>query len=145
MGCNSVDFITFQDEFDLDKDSQLGDRPRNSFESVARAVQAKYPEVRFTRRAFVKGEGQKKLEAVQIMISRQQPVLISLALAPFKGKGWHIMPVVDSSADELTLLWGVDEAGTPQTRLLAKKDLVSIHENFDGGDDIAYLDKRGET
>jgi hypothetical protein len=75
------------------------------------------------------------------MISRKTPILISLALDPFGGKGWHIMPVVDSSTDSLTLLWGVNANGTPDIKPLRKADFVHIHENYRGGDDVAFLQK----
>ena len=140
-GITHVDFTTFQDEFDLDTDLKPGVQPRNNFESVAQAISARYPDIRFKRLGFGKGEGQKKLEAVERMISHRIPVLISLALAPFGGRGWHIMPVVDSTTDSLTLLWGVDDSGSPQTETLKKSDFVDIHENFPGGDDIAILDR----
>jgi hypothetical protein len=66
---------------------------------------------------------------------------ISLALEPFGGRGWHIMPVVDSSADTLTLLWGVKPDGTPDTKTIEKKVFVQVHDRFRGGDDIACLEK----
>lgn len=140
-GVNHVDFATFQDEFDLDKSLKTGEQPRNNFESVAQAVAAKYPDIRFTRKVFLKGEGQKKLQTVEQMISQKIPVLISLALAPFGLSGWHIMPVVDSSAESLILLWGVDGTGAAMSKTIKKTDFIQCHDNFPGGDDIAFLDK----
>ena len=139
--CKGVNFETFQDEFDLDKDLKPGERPRNNFETVAEAIRAKYPGIHFKHIRFAKGEGQKKFEAVESMISKKLPVLISLALAPFGGRGWHIMPVVDSTVDTLTLLWVVDENGVPQTKIIPKKDFVIVHESCEGGDDIAFLER----
>lgn len=140
-GINHVAFDTFQEEFDLDKNLISGQQPRNDFESVAQAIQNKYPDVRFKHVSFAKGDGQKKLEAVEGMISERIPVLISLALAPFDGRGWHIMPVVDSSADSLTFLWGVDVNGAPSIRIMKKADFVRIHDKCRGGDDIAFLER----
>jgi hypothetical protein len=140
-GINHVAFDTFQDEFDLDKNLKPGDSPRNNFESVAHAIETKYPDVRFQHIGFEKCDGRKKLEVVERMISQKIPVLISLALDPFGGRGWHIMPVVDSSTDSLTLLWGVNANGTPHVKTLRKADFVHIHENYRGGDDVAFLQK----
>ena len=139
--CKNVNFETFQDEFDLDKNLRLGERPQNNFESVADAVKTKYPDIQFKHIGFEKGEGQKKLAAVEKMISQKLPVLISLALAPFGGRGWHIMPVVDSNEGSLTLLWVVDDKLGPQTKTITKTDFVRVHESCEGGNDIAFLER----
>ena len=136
-GVAGVDFTTFQDEFDLDKDLQRGEQPRNNFGSVARAVESKYPQVHLKTRVFAKGEGINKLAAVEAMISRSKPVLISLTIRP-EG-GWHIMSVVDATDDSLTLLWSVDDDGSMNVMVLPKSDFVHTHDNFPGGDDIAFL------
>jgi hypothetical protein len=67
-GCNHVDFNSFQDEFDLDKELKPGDDPHNDFESVARAINAKYPDICFKHRGFLRDEGEKKLAAVEKLI-----------------------------------------------------------------------------
>lgn len=139
-GVEGIAFSTFQDDFDLDKDLKFGEKPRNDFESVAEAVNAKYPHVRFKKVGFAKGDGSSKLNAIEEMITKHKPVLISLALAPWNGSGWHIMPVVDSSGDFLLLLWGVNAAGILETRRLKKSQLVLIHDRFAGGDDIAFFE-----
>jgi hypothetical protein len=143
--CEGVNFETFQDEFDLDKDLNSGEQPQNNFESVAQAIQAKYPDVRFKHVGFPKGEGQKKLVLVEELIRQRLPVLVSLSRAllspPYGGGGWHIMPVVDASNDSLTLLWSVDENSAPHTITLRKSDFVAIHEKCRGGDDIAFLER----
>jgi len=139
--CKGVNFETFQDEFDLDKNLKHGEQPQNNFESVAKAIQTKYPYIHFNHVGYAKGEGQTKLAMVEQMISRRLPVLISLALTPFNRRGWHIMPVVDLSHDALTFLWRVDQNGNLETMTLDKKDFVAIHERYEGGNDIAYLEK----
>jgi len=136
-GVANVDFSTFQDDFDLDQNLTPGNKGQNNFDTVARAVQAKYPHVHFQKHVFAKGAGLKKLAAVEAMILRGKPVLISLTLTP-KG-GWHIMPVVDATADFFAVLWSVKDDGVPDVRQLAKSDFVRIHDNFPGGDDIAIL------
>lgn len=140
-----IDFDTFQDEFDLDKDLQPGQQPQNNFDSVAQAIQEKYPHIKFQHVGFQKGEGQKKLALVEKLIQQQLPVLVSLARAllpaPYGGGGWHIMPVVDAANDTLTLLWCIDAQDKPHTITLRKNDFVAIHEKCIGGDDIAYLEK----
>lgn len=106
-GVEGVDLDSFQDEFDLDQDLAAGMQPRNNFESVAQAVKAKYPHLSFRRIGFKTGAD--KLAFVEARIAQQQPVLVSLSLAGVQlgALGWHIMPVVDASAKQLTLLHSV--------------------------------------
>ena len=135
-GMQGIKFETFQDEFDLD---QNGGVPRNNFDSVAQAIKAKYPDVSFGIESFPKGEGIKKMSRIETLIAQKRPVIVSLSNAPFKQRGWHIMVVVDATDTDLTLLQHVDERGTPHTMHLSKAKFVYIHDNFNGGDDIAYL------
>lgn len=136
-GASGVDFAKFQDEFDLDLH---GGAPRNNFGSVAEEVQKKYPSVVFTCEAFAKGDGQKKLARVEGFLAARRPVIVSLANAPFGGSGWHIMVVVDTTTTDLTLLEYVDSQGNAHTKSLSKAAFVTIHDNYEGGDDIAYLE-----
>lgn len=144
-----VNFETFQDDFDLDKELKPGQQPQNNFDSVAQSIQAKYPGIRFKHVGFQKGEGQKKLAVVEDLIRQRLPVLVSLARVllspPYGGGGWHIMPVVDASNDALTLLWSVDDNNSPHTITLTKADFVMIHDKCHGGDDIAFLEKPADT
>jgi len=52
-----IDFANFQDEFDLDKDKDFtaGDQPENHFNSVANAVQKKYPQLVYECISFDSG------------------------------------------------------------------------------------------
>jgi hypothetical protein len=139
-GVKGVDFVSFQDDFDLDKDKEFrpGVNFQNNFESVANAVKGRYPHVTLKKVDFPKGGGDKKLAAVEGMVAKKRPVLISLALTP-RG-GWHIMPVVDSTDDSLILLHSVNADGAFNIRHLKKNDFVLIHDNWPGGDDIAFLE-----
>ena len=135
-GTHGINFATFQDDFDLD---QNGGAPRNNFDSVAQEVRKKYPSVNFTNEPFLKGDGNKKLARVEEFLAERRPVIVSLANAPYGGRGWHIMVVVDATATDLILLEYVDQQGTPHTKSISKADFVYIHDNFSGGDEIAYL------
>ncbi len=135
-GTPGIDFATFQDDFDLD---QNGGAPRNNFDSVAQEVRKKYPAVSFTNEPFPKGGGEKKLARVEEFLAARRPVIVSLANAPFGGSGWHIMVVVDATATELTLLEYVDQQGIAHTKVISKADFAAIHDNYAGGDEIAYL------
>jgi hypothetical protein len=110
--------------------------------SVAQEIQKKYPFVEFACESFAKGDGDKKLARVEEFITHRMPVIISLANAPFGGRGWHIMVVVDATDNDLTLLEHVDCNGTAKTKTISKKEFVRIHNDYaEGGDDIAYLSK----
>jgi len=139
VGAPGIDFSAFQDDFDLDKNRLPHEPPRNNFESVAAVVRAKYPLVNFEWTSFPKGDGAKKLAFVEGHLQKQRPLLLSLALAPFGGNGWHIMPVVDMDQDKLTLLRFVNANGMVDLQHVNKNDLVSIHDSFDGGHEVAYL------
>ena len=139
-GMKGIDFSTFQDDFDLDKDLQPGQQYQNNFESVANVIKSKYPHVNLKKEDFAKGQGQLKLKTIEQMLLKKKPVLISLALAPFGKRGWHIMPVVDASDDDLTLLHGTLGNGQFQLMDIEKSAFVKIHDQYDGGNDIAFLE-----
>ncbi len=71
---------------------------------------------------------------------KQQPVLISLSLAAFGLRGWHIMPLVDITDESLVLLNRVEANGKKITKNITKAELIRIHNEYEGGDDVAYLD-----
>ena len=135
-GAKGIDFKTFQDDFDLD---QHGGQPRNHFVSVGEAIKKKYPNVDYVCEPFAKGKGAEKLARVEERVQNRQPVLISLAQTPVGG--WHIMPVVDSDANSVTLLEHVDKDGNVHTKTIQKTDFVTRHDYWKGGDEIAYITK----
>lgn len=150
-GAAGIEFATFQDEFDFDKDRQLLSfrhpirslrallRPRNNFETIAAAVEQKYPGVKFRVERFEKGKGNEKLAFIERYVTQRRPLLISLALEP-AGSGWHIMPVVDLDDENLTLLNMMLPDGECCMQTVSRADLVRIHDELPGGDDVAYLE-----
>jgi hypothetical protein len=144
-GVEGIDLDSFQDDFDLDQDLVMGMQPRNNFESVADAVRAKYPRLNFRRLGFKTGS--EKLAFVEARIAQQQPVLVSLSLAGVQagGGGWHIMPVVDASDDDLTLLNRILPDGRREVLRVPKSEFVRIHDTYPGGDDVAYLEVPTES
>lgn len=140
VGVEDVDFDSFQDDFDLDKDNSDGDDSKNNFISVAHAVNNKYPHVCFDHPTFPKADGAKKLELIESKLKSKKPVVVSIPNEAIgSNNGWHIMLVVDDTGDELTLLVKVATDGKPTTRNLPKDELVRIHKEYEGGDDVAYL------
>jgi hypothetical protein len=141
-GAQGVDFQTFQDDFDLDKDRQPGVDPRNNFTSVAGAIRQRYPHIQIRIEDFPKGAGAEKLACVEEKLNNQQLILIALNMEPLAGRpvGWHIMPVVDMDEDNLVLVYVIHLDGRPELIQLPKAAFIAIHENFPGGGDVAYLD-----
>jgi hypothetical protein len=140
-GAQGVDFESFQNDFDLEKDLPP-DAPRvNHFGSVAAAIRSKYPSVVFSHRSFAKGDGSGKLAFVEQQIAARRPVLIALALAPFGHAGWHIAPIVDVEDDRLVLLWSISPDGKATLLKLPKAELVRIHDSFLGGEEVAFLEQ----
>lgn len=135
-----VDFGSFQDDFDLDVSIGRGQSvPLNNFESVAEEIRKKYPWVEFASKSFATGN--EKLIFIDESLSKNQPILISLAQAPFGRPGWHIMPIVDANDKEYLLLQHVREDGSCLTDWLSKAYVASIHDRFSGGKEVAYLQK----
>jgi len=140
-GAKGIDWSTFQDEFDLDREQRDWEPSRNNFKTVASAVAARYPHVSFQVVEFATGRGHEKLQFIEQHVSRREPLLISLALSPFGQGGWHIMPVVDMDESGLVLLHSMQPGGQIRIMKLPKAELVRIHDEFDGGNDVAYLEK----
>lgn len=134
-----INFDTFQDEFDLDKGKLLFDEKENNFETVANAIQEKYPYVQIQREIFPRGKGDEKLKLIEECLENGKPVLVSLSLAPFGKNGWHIMPIVDANEAEVFLLWYVQSNDRKEVSKLLKSELVRIHDEYKGGNDVAYL------
>lgn len=138
-GALGVDFDSFQDDFDLEKDIP-DDAPRvNHFGSVANAVSAKYPEIRFAFRTFPKNDGAGKLAFIEEQLAQRRPVLVSINNVIFSCAGWHIMPVVDIDKDNLVLLAKVTSDGRCVLVQLPKPVLVGVHEQYPGGEEVAWL------
>ncbi|MEX1028168.1 MAG: hypothetical protein WD049_09215 [Candidatus Paceibacterota bacterium] len=142
-GAEGVDLDSFQDDFDLDINLGRGQvEPKNHFGSVASEVHRKYPWVEFDWKQF--GTGHDKVAFIDEHLAKKQPVLISLALSSFGGRGWHIMPVVDATDAQYLLLEYVGSDGRVRTRWIDKLEVARIHDEYDGGCEVAFLSKLGE-
>lgn len=141
-GLTGIALDSFQDDFDLDRDRTPDTPPRNNFESVAAAVQARYPHVQFRRLAFARGRGNEKLAFIESCLAAQRPVLVSVSLHGLGLKpGWHIMLTLGDDGDVLLLLNRLLPDGKGEVLRVAKSEIVRVHDSFDGGDDVAVLDE----
>jgi hypothetical protein len=137
-GFSDIDYQSFQDEFDLDKDWKPGEKLRNNFSSVANVIRQKYPNIGFKIEAPT--TGQDKLKVVEHLFENQHLVLVSLAR---KEKGriiCHIMPVIGLSETEIVLLERAEVNGDMHVLNVSKSDFIRIHDTIPNGHDIAYLE-----
>ena len=133
-----IDFDSFQEDFDLIK--KFNDSNAANFSSVAYEIKKVYPFINISILSYEKNEGQKKLNKIIELIDQGQPVLISLCINEFSDqKGWHIMPVIGVMDDELWLLTGNRTNGISEQFHINFSKFVYIHENYPGGNDIAFL------
>ena len=129
-----IGFESFQEDFDLGIE-------RNDFGSVAHAIMEGYPDVHLAHKPFDRGDGKRKLEFIEEFSNRGQPVLMSLYLMPFFGaNACHIMLVVNSDEQNITLLHRLDENNVAHFLTLPKSELVRIHDQYDYGNDVAFLE-----
>ena len=134
----SIDFEKFQEEFDLDLLNHT--RGMNNFKSVADLIHVRYSHVNLNQKVFQKDEGKLKLRFIEEFVFSGKPILVSINIQIFSGvHGWHIMLVVDATENKLLLLKSVLVDGTMELFPILKTELVRIHKEYQGGDDIAYL------
>jgi len=126
----SIDLETFQDDFDL----QLSGQDMNNFESVSSAVRRKYPQINIRIRDFP--TGREKVDFVSRLVEKDIPCLLSIANTP-KGGSWHIVPVVSVDDTKIKVIWTGN-----QTQEFTIVDVTSRHDNWIGGKDIAWIERR---
>jgi hypothetical protein len=76
-GRTDIDFETFQDDFDLDKDRKPTDAPKNSFGSVAAEIEKVHEDVHFRMKVFPKGQGEAKVRFIEKHVQTKRPILVS--------------------------------------------------------------------
>lgn len=139
-GATGIDFQSFQDDFDLDKDLEKnGGSPRNHFDSVAQMVGKRYPNVMFGWQTFKKENGLEKAKKIGELLSEGKLPLLSLALSP-QG-AWHIMPVIEINESYLLLFHHAEVNGVIVLVRLDLQEMIRRHGSWPGGVEIAYLEK----
>lgn len=140
LGIEEVKLDTFQQEFD----PQLHHEGMNSFALVADRIRSRYPFINIHMESF--NQGLEKVRAMERLIARDVPCLISLALAGFKthegcliDRGWHIMPVVRIDDRKITMIHKGTKSGNDPLQLLITT-VISRHNNLEGGKDISWID-----
>jgi hypothetical protein len=122
-----VNLETFQEDFDLGQN--------NSFESVSAKIRSVYPKINVIVESFTKGID--KVNRIKSLLVEQKPCLISLALG--RGKGWHIMPVVNIDETTIQLIHHADAEGHC-TWIFSIAQIVWRHDYLQGGNDISWIE-----
>ena len=116
---------------------------KNNFVSVAQAVNQKYPRVQFEQKSFITGA--EKIAFIDLCQADQKPVLVSVTqLRGGQPVGWHIMPVVDIKTGSYLLLRIVQADGTPITQWIEKSEIARIHDQYEGGKEVAFLQSNSQ-
>lgn len=136
-----INLATFQDDFDLDVNLPTGVAPVNNFDTVAGAVKFKYPNVIFRRKCFSKGRGADKIAFIRQNLSASNIILLSLWQGTIGTPNWHTMPLIGIEPAKLLALYGVDPKGKEDIKVLDDSFLINIHDNHDGGHDVAWLER----
>lgn len=131
-GDERVDFTNFQEEFNLKKQG-IGE---NNFQTIGDAVSAIYSFLSFHRNIFT--TGQEKVDFITEKISNNIPLLVSITLEE-RGR-WHIMPVVSITSQEMTMVWNLDAKSKVHLYSLPITEVVHRHDNWPGGNDVAWLE-----
>jgi len=135
LGIKDVDVVTFQEDFDLQKNG----RSENNFRTIASAVNERYPFLKLKIEEFTTGI--EKLQRIKDLIEQNMPCLISLNIEPFGGRGWHIIPVISVETDTIGLLW-TDERNPRRIVAVPVNDFIRIHDTLPGGKDILFIEKQ---
>jgi hypothetical protein len=132
-GIEDVNLETFQEDFNLEARGE----GENNFDSIAEAVERRYPGVRIQRKSFETGE--EKAEFIQELMEKGIPCLMSLALDP--GGKCHIAPVIYVDDQRMELAWMVDKEGMARICEISLDEVKKVHDDWPGGKDIAWLDQ----
>ena len=136
-GIEDVNLETFQEDFNLEARGE----GENNFDSIAEAVERRYPSVRIRRKSFETGED--KVRFIRDLVEKGVPCLLSLTLDP-RG-GWHIVPVIYADDQKMELVLLVDGQGRRKICEIPLDEVIRRHNDWPGGEDVAWLDQDRET
>lgn len=111
-GVQGIDYATFQDDFDLGAEM-------NSYRSVARAVERKYPHVRFVWSDFKTSE--ESIQFIERSIDGGRPIVLGLQLSP---TSCHIVPVLGYDDKWVYYLAYANADGTKDVRAIRRWELA---------------------
>jgi hypothetical protein len=128
-----INLDRFQDEFNL----QAAGIAENNFDTIAQAVQNKYPVVKIVHKDFQNGI--EKVEFIKHLVENGIPCLLSLTLNP--NGSWHIMPIIYIDDRVVRTIWSVETNGQVNLCEYTLEDIINRHTNWAGGKDLAWLAK----
>ena len=131
---SNIEFEGFQDEFNLENKKIA----LNNFKNVSKAVQEKYPQLKFEISDFDVSEAVKKIEKVKEVVEKNVPPLFSITR--FYGKfECHVMPVIGFDDQFLYLLDFSDACGNSLISRVDQKFLIKLHQVWEEGHDLMWL------
>ena len=143
LNIESVELITFQEDFDLDI-GRTNPPYENNFESVGNRIMSRYPQINIRREGFQ--QGLEKVRAIRSLAERDIPCLLSLALHGLRTidnriieRAWHIMPVVLIDDQRMKVIHHANERGNYVLELPVAQ-VIWRHNNFEGGKDISWIE-----
>jgi len=143
LGIEGVKLDDFQEKFNLERKTKGHENEiKNNFESVANAVMQKYPQVKITYKKFNGKPGREKIAKIEELINANTPCLISIAyLINPNTVAYHTVPAIYIDSKKLKVIWRVDNQRVAEIREFLTEELIRRHENWRGGDDIAWMEK----
>ena len=132
-----IDYKTFQDVFDFDKDLQPRQEAQNGFYSVAKAIKECYPNIIFKDSVFDKGID--KLKFIEENLNRKQPVLVSITIEGLhyiSTKGRLFLAILDLFRGGTC---GDDVCGTYEFYCLEDCGKFVVKNGFFGGNHILRI------
>ena len=111
-GIQGIDYATFQDEFDLGV-------ALNSYPTVARAIERRYPNVRFAWSDFKRSE--ESMQFIERSIDEGRPIVLGLPGSPTST---HIVPVLGYDEKWVYYLNYAHADGTKDVRAIRRWELA---------------------
>jgi len=100
-------------------------------------VKATYPHLNIHFKGF--DNGKDKVEYIIKLIEAAIPCVLSIAKTS-TGGFWHIVPVVSIDNKKIKVIW-TDKTATPKPREFTINEIIYRHDNWPGGNDIAWIEK----
>ncbi len=129
----NVNLDTFQDDFDFKAKGEA----ENNFETIAQAIEKKYPQIKIRTKNFAKGA--EKVDFITNLIEKNIPSMLSLTLSSKKSL-CHEMPVIYIDYFKMRLIWRVNQIEEPDLFKVENQEVIDRHNNWLGGKDLAWVE-----
>lgn len=132
---NSVDFDSFQDDFNLHAKGE----GQNTFGSIAKAVEKKYPHISIQHKSI--HYAREKIQFVKDLIDQNIPCMMKFAIS-YKENVAHEMPVVIYDERYMRFVWQVLDINNPNMLRVEYPDIGNRHIEWPEAREVAWLQPR---